>query len=58
MILRLALAAAGRGGAAYGIDGDRPGKRFMGYGVNPSAGTFRLLRDYPEPHRSVRPAAP
>ena len=24
----------------------------QGYGVNPSAGTYRLLHDYPEPQRA------
>ena len=28
------------------------GREFLGYGVNPSAGTYRLLHDYPEPQRS------
>jgi hypothetical protein len=35
----------------YTVGGAR-GRAFLGYGVNPSAGTYRLLHDYPEPQRS------
>jgi hypothetical protein len=35
----------------YTVVGAR-GRAFLGYGVNPSAGTYRLLHDYPEPQRS------
>jgi galactosylceramidase len=47
-----AAAAAGTFAAAYSIDESRRGREFLGYGVNPSAGTYRLLHDYPEPQRS------
>ena len=36
----------------YSIDESQRGREFLGYGVNPSAGTYRLLHDYPEPQRS------
>jgi hypothetical protein len=35
----------------YTVGGAR-GRAFLGYGVNPSAGTYRLLHDYPAPQRS------
>ena len=38
--------------AVYIIDASAPGLEFLGYGVNPSAGTYRLLHDYPEPQRT------
>jgi len=34
------------------IDESQRDREFLGYGVNPSAGTYRLLHDYPEPQRS------
>ena len=37
---------------SYTVDETHRGPVFMGYGVNPSAGTYRLLHDYPEPQRS------
>ena len=36
----------------YTIDLSARGLEFLGYGVNPSAGTYRLLHDYPEPQRT------
>ena len=36
----------------YIVDETKRGREFLGYGVNPSAGTYRLLHDYPEPQRS------
>ncbi len=38
--------------STYTIDEAVRGREFLGYGVNPSAGTYRLLHDYPEPQRS------
>ena len=38
--------------STYTIDEAARGREFLGYGVNPSAGTYRLLHDYPEPQRS------
>eukprot|EP01051_Picozoa_sp_SAG22_P015810 SAG22_NODE_2126_length_2972_cov_2.751479_2_plen_163_part_01 len=53
------LAAAPRGAlqvdvlsSTYTIAEEARGREFLGYGVNPSAGTYRLLHDYPEPQRS------
>ena len=37
---------------AYRVDERQRGREFLGYGVNPSAGTYRLLHDYPEPQRA------
>ena len=37
---------------SYLVNGSARGLEFLGYGVNPSAGTYRLLHDYPEPQRS------
>ena len=42
----------------YTIDEARRGRQFLGYGVNPSAGTYMLLHDYPEPQRSAASCNP
>ena len=36
----------------YTIDEGARDLPFLGYGVNPSAGTYRLLHDYPEAQRA------
>ena len=48
MLRLLGLGAA----TNYVVDVRATAREFLGYGVNPSAGTYRLLHDYPEPQRS------
>ena len=52
MVLMAMLLMARVAVAVYTIDASAPGIEFLGYGVNPSAGTYRLLHDYPEPQRT------
>ena len=52
LITTLFASVAGTVPTSYTLDEGQRGRHFLGYGVNPSAGTYRLLHDYAEPMRS------